>query len=343
MELLLDIALLSLLLITAVAIAWTRDLFAAVMFAGIYGLLSASFFMTLDAVDVAFTEAAVGAGISPLLILCTLAVCGRWQRSNRSRALMGLALVVSVGGLLIAATLDMPAFGDAGAPAQRHVAPRYINGSWAEIGIPNIVTSVLASYRGFDTLGEVVVIFTAGLGVLALLMGREDAPLSRDISHPDQPVLRVIAKILIPPIMIYALYVQFHGEYGPGGGFQAGVIFAVGFILYGLVFGLDAVRKVAGHGLVQLLAALGVLVYGSVGLLSLVNGGNFLDYGVLADDPVTGQHIGIIVIELGVGVTVASVMVMIFYLFSEQLRPRAQNQKQKQEPELQRSVEGRAV
>jgi len=325
-ELLLDIALLALLLATAAAIAWTRDLFAAAMLAGIYGLLSASFFMAMGAVDVAFTEAAVGAGISPLLILLTLALCGRRQRANPPRALAALLLVISVGALLVAATLDMPAFGAADAPAHLHVAPRYIGESLAEIGIPNIVTSVLASYRAFDTLGEVVVIFTAGLGVLALLGGgREEKPapaalVSAADGQPQHLVLRVIARILIAPILIYALYVQFHGEYGPGGGFQAGVIFAVGFILYGLVFGLDAVRRVASSGLVQLLAAVGVLIYGSVGLLGLASGRNFLDYSGLAGDPVSGQHIGIIAIELGVGITVAAVMLLVFYLFSEQLQ-----------------------
>ncbi|MBY6210294.1 DUF4040 domain-containing protein [Microbulbifer agarilyticus] len=327
MDLLLDIALLALLLVTAVSIAWIKDLFAAAMLAGIYGLLSAGFFMTMGAVDVAFTEAAVGAGISPLLILLTLALCGRYQRADRDRARLAVALVVTVGALLITATVDMPSFGDANAPAQAHVAPHYIEDSQEEIGIPNIVTSVLASYRGFDTFGEVVVIFTAGLGVLSLLMGSAPAPQqapgqslveqqSRDI------VLRVVAKVLIAPIMLYALYVQFHGEYGPGGGFQAGVIFAVGFILYGLVFGLDAVRKVASHGLVQLLSAVGVLVFGCTGLLSLANGKNFLDYSALAGDAVTGQHIGIIAIELGVGITVAAVMIMISYLFTAQLRDR---------------------
>lgn len=322
MELILDIALLALLLVTAAAIAWTRDLFAAAMLAGIYGLLSASFFMTMGAVDVAFTEAAVGAGISPLLILLTLALCGRRQRSNPTRAVAALLLVASVGALLVAATLDLPAFGAADAPAHLHVAPRYIGESLAEIGIPNIVTSVLASYRAFDTLGEVVVIFTAGLGVLVLLGGgREEKPALIPLAPAaDHLVLRVIARILIAPILIYALYVQFHGEYGPGGGFQAGVIFAVGFILYGLVFGLDAVRRVASSGLVQVLAALGVLIYGSVGLLGLATGRNFLDYSELADDPVSGQHIGIIVIELGVGITVAAVMLLVFYLFSAQLQ-----------------------
>ncbi|MFC6635721.1 DUF4040 domain-containing protein [Microbulbifer taiwanensis] len=324
MELILDIALLALLLVTAAAIAWTRDLFAAAMLAGIYGLLSASFFMTMGAVDVAFTEAAVGAGISPLLILMTLALCGRRQRAHPTRALAALLLVATVGALLVAATLDMPAFGAAEAPAHLHVAPHYIGESFAEIGIPNIVTSVLASYRAFDTLGEVVVIFTAGLGVLALLAGgRGEVPLPNPVAAvadaQRQLVLEVVAKILIAPILIYALYVQFHGEYGPGGGFQAGVIFAVGFILYGLVFGLDAVRRVASSGLVQMLAAVGVLIYGSVGLLGMATGRNFLDYGGLAADPVSGQHIGIIAIELGVGITVAAVMLLVFYLFSEQL------------------------
>ncbi|WP_082859220.1 DUF4040 domain-containing protein [Microbulbifer sp. Q7] len=328
MDLLLDIALLALLLATAISIAWIKDLFAAAMLAGIYGLLSAGFFMTMGAVDVAFTEAAVGAGISPLLIVMTLALCGRYQRADRARARLAIALVASVGAMLIAATVDMPSFGDANAPAHMHVAPHYISESMAEIGIPNIVTSVLASYRGFDTFGEVVVIFTAGLGVLSLLMARAEQPLQASPQTPVEAqsrdiVLRVVAKVLIAPIMLYALYVQFHGEYGPGGGFQAGVIFAVGFILYGLVFGLDAVRKVASHGLVQMLSAVGVLIYGCVGLLSLVSGKNFLDYGALAGNPVTGQHVGIIAIELGVGITVAAVMIMVFYLFSAQLRVRS--------------------
>ncbi|WP_231758336.1 DUF4040 domain-containing protein [Microbulbifer elongatus] len=327
MNLLLDIALLALLLATAVSIAWIKDLFAAAMLAGIYGLLSAGFFMTMGAVDVAFTEAAVGAGISPLLILLTLALCGRYQRADRNRARLAIALVVTVGALLVTATEDMPAFGDIHAPAQVHVAPHYIQESMDEIGIPNIVTSVLASYRGFDTFGEVVVIFTAGLGVLSLLMTHTAQPLRIMEPSPVQQasrdiVLRVVAKVLIAPIMLYALYVQFHGEYGPGGGFQAGVIFAVGFILYSMVFGLDAVRKVASHGLVQLLSAVGVLVFGGTGLLSFVSGKNFLDYSALAGDSVTGQHIGIIAIELGVGITVASVMIMISYLFSAQLRDR---------------------
>ncbi len=129
-------------------------------------------------------------------------------------------------------------------------------------------------------------------------------------------LLRVMAKVLIPPILLFALYVQFHGDFGPGGGFQAGVIFAAGFVLYTLTFGLEKSQEIIGPGLLKVLAAFGVLLYGGVGVAAMLKGGEFLNYSVLADDPVAGQHIGIIVIELGVGITVFSVMLTIFYAFS---------------------------
>ncbi len=129
-------------------------------------------------------------------------------------------------------------------------------------------------------------------------------------------VLRLVAKIFIPLILLFALYVQFHGDYGPGGGFQAGVIFAAAFILYALLFGLDHARTVMPPALLQTVAALGVLLYGGVGVASMLLGGNYLDYSVLAEDPVHGQHLGILLIELGVGLTVASVMMVIFFTFT---------------------------
>lgn len=312
--------LLGLLVCTALAIAYLRDLFAVVMLAGIYGLLSASLFVALDAVDVAFTEAAVGAGISPLLMLTTLAFTGRFEQANRRRfGLVSFGLVVIVGSLLILGSFDMPPFGSADAPAHQHVAPRYLNDSMDEIGIPNVVTSVLASYRAFDTLGEVAVIFAAGLGVLSLLMTAASAGAKPDEEQPqmnEHKILRVVSKVLIPPIMIFALYVQFHGEYGPGGGFQAGVIFAASIILYSMLFGLHLAKKVVNLTLLQIVAASGLLLYGTVGLLGILTGENYLSYNALAAHPVAGQHLGIIVIELGVGVTVASVMILIFFSFS---------------------------
>jgi multicomponent Na+:H+ antiporter subunit B len=130
-------------------------------------------------------------------------------------------------------------------------------------------------------------------------------------------VLRVIAKLIIPLILLFALYVQFHGEYGSGGGFQAGVIFASGFILYALIYGIVTLRKVVPLSLLRIVSALGLLLYIGTGVASMLLGGNFLEYNVLAADPVAGQHLGILLIELGVGITVAAVMLMMFYVFAK--------------------------
>jgi len=133
----------------------------------------------------------------------------------------------------------------------------------------------------------------------------------------ELPVLRVVGKGLIPFILIFALYVQFHGDYGPGGGFQAGVIFASGLILYGLIFGVDAMQAVLPPKRIELGIALGVLLYGGVGVDSMLRHGEFLNYSVLtAHDPTHGQHIGIGLVEFGVGISVASVMISIYYAFA---------------------------
>jgi multicomponent Na+:H+ antiporter subunit B len=133
-----------------------------------------------------------------------------------------------------------------------------------------------------------------------------------------QPILRVTSKTLIPAILLFALYVQFHGDFGPGGGFQAGVIFASAFILYALLFGVAKARRVAPPSLVRVTLASGVLLYAGTGVAGLLLGGNYLDYSVLAHDPVHGQHLGIMLIEFGVGTTVASAMITIFFIFAGQ-------------------------
>jgi multicomponent Na+:H+ antiporter subunit B len=162
-------ALLAMLAITALAILRLRGLFTAAMLSGIYSLVSAVMFVALDAVDVAFTEAAVGAGVSTILMVATLALTNLRIAKPVPTSFPALITVLLAGGALLYATADMPAVGDPNAPAHVHVAPRYLEQSEREIGLPNVVTSVLASYRGFDTFGEVTVIFTAGIGVLALL------------------------------------------------------------------------------------------------------------------------------------------------------------------------------
>ena len=132
----------------------------------------------------------------------------------------------------------------------------------------------------------------------------------------DDHILRVVAKLLIPFILLYALYVQFHGDYGPGGGFQAGVIFAAALVLYGLIFGLDLSRCIIPMGFMRFLMGFGVLLFAGTGVAAMLLGGDFLDYDFLAHDPVHGQHLGIFLIELGVGITVAAVMAVVFIAFA---------------------------
>ena len=132
----------------------------------------------------------------------------------------------------------------------------------------------------------------------------------------DNPVLRIIAKIIIPVILLFALYVQFHGDFGPGGGFQAGVIFAAGFILYGLVFGTEALRSAVPPEALRLLTAFGLLLFAGVGAVTMLAGSDYLAYNALAQDPVAGQHLGILIVEFGVGVTVSAVMITIFLAFA---------------------------
>ena len=176
-SIMIDMFLLSLLVFIAVMILRTGKLFAVIVMSGGYSLTSAAIFVNLDAVDVAFTEAAVGAGISTVLFLAAMSFLPAEEKAGtkgQSRSLQtliaGTVCVVS-GTLLVFAALDLPAFGDPNAPAQLHVAPRYLEESGTLLHIPNVVTTVLASYRGFDTLGETIVVFTAGLGVLMLLAG----------------------------------------------------------------------------------------------------------------------------------------------------------------------------
>ncbi len=129
-------------------------------------------------------------------------------------------------------------------------------------------------------------------------------------------VLRIVTKIMIPLIVIYALYIQFHGEYGPGGGFQAGIIFSAGFIIFSLIFGLDVAQEAIPPEVARVLAAFGVLLYIGIGLVCILLGGQFLEYKVLLDNDQAGETLGIIGIELGVGITVAAVALTLFYAFA---------------------------
>lgn len=326
MELVITLTLFAFLVWMGVVVAGQRDLFSASMLTGIFSLICAGLFTVMDAVDVAFTEAAVGAGISTVLFLATLALTDERERRADRTPWAAVGVVCLTGAALLYGTLDMPAYGDPSAPIHTGVARHYMERSWDEIGLPNIVTGVLASYRGFDTFGELGVIFTAGIGV-SLLLGAGAPEIAPGAPPPPQksrapyvremPIVRTVSKALIPYILLFALYVQAHGDFGPGGGFQAGVIFTAGLILYGLVWGPGAVEAFARRRLVERATAVGLLLYGGVGVTTLALGSSFLDYSALSPEhPQHGQHWGIFLVELGVGITVSAVMLVIYYVFA---------------------------
>ncbi|MEO1965378.1 DUF4040 domain-containing protein [Hyphomonas sp.] len=184
---LVNIFLLAILFATGVAIARMRSLFAIVMLSGIYSLVSAAWYVAVDAVDVAFTEAAVGAGMSTVVLLGAMLLTSRTAKPEKLFFRLGPMLVcLATGAALIYATVDLPALGDASSPANAGVGLTYLQVAWFETGIPNVVTPVLGSYRGFDTLGETTVVFTAGLAV-ALLLGFGERSLAERIRNESRP------------------------------------------------------------------------------------------------------------------------------------------------------------
>jgi multicomponent Na+:H+ antiporter subunit B len=320
MTILFAVFLLTLLVITAVAIVQSSNLFVAVMLTSIFSLLMAANFFVLDAADVALTEAAIGAGVTTVIFLSALALTVTREKHNPSGRGIALIVVSITAMLLIYATFDKPKLGDPEAPVHQHVAPYYIENTMELMGFPNVVTAVLSSFRGYDTLGEVYVVFAACIGVLFILdagSGKNPAyrvPRQAGLRHHLIPV--TVGRLLIPFIVLFGLYVQFHGEYGPGGGFQAGAIIATAIMLYALLEGEEAALNAVPRSLQMFLVVGGATLFTLVGIVCMLMGGNFLDYSVLLAEPVLARQIGILVIEAGVGMAVCGAMLSIFHAFA---------------------------
>ncbi|MEN9765048.1 MAG: hypothetical protein RL397_1003 [Pseudomonadota bacterium] len=306
--------------VSAVLAVNSRNLFESSVWLGIFSLMMAANFFILDAPDVAITEAAVGAGVSTVLFLGALALTSEHEHVTEKFRWLPVVVMSVLGLVLFVVSFEQPLLGDSTAPVHQHVAPWYLSETPRLIDIPNIVTAILASFRGYDTLGEVIVVFTAGIGVISvlgfrpksksMLRGNSLAQRVRGVQH--HAVLRVVGKLLIPVLMLFALVVQFHGKYTPGGGFSAGALFAAAVMLYGILEGADKSAKALPQPVMLRLAALGATIYSGVGLVAFFKGGNFLNYSVLATDPLVGQYLGILIIEFGVGLTVTAVLIMIF-------------------------------
>lgn len=231
-----------------------------------------------------------------------------------------LVLVLLIGVLLLQAAMDLPDWSDPTSPASLHLSSHYLEKGLAETGVPNIVTAVLADYRGYDTLFETVVVFAAGLIVLTLLRRtprrRPKLVRPRPRRESRDIVLQGAARLLVPAIQVFALYVVAHGHYSPGGGFQGGVIFGASFILLALCYDLQAALARFREKTVLFCCVAGVLLYAGVGALCMALGWNFLGYaalaGMLGSTEVMARSHGILAVEIGVGITVMAVMVSLY-------------------------------
>ena len=331
------------LVVCGVAVLLVKDLMSSIMIFSVYSLMIAIEWCRLNAVDVAITEAAVGAGISTVLFLVIL---GRTKYVDEGKKRLNIpALLVAVGfaALLLYGTIDLPHLREGNiAPNTHVVTPYYLEHTYEEAGQLNAVAAILAYYRGYDTLFETTVVATAGFCLILLLrvrnkkLGTLDSQKNGvtamnkkthasigvkpnetfpDILDQDRDIImKTVTKFLIPFIQLFGLYVIVHGDMSPGGGFQGGVILGVSIIIYSLVFGFEEAKKrMMSVKTKDLLISTGVLVYGGIGVIALFLGGNYLQYGVLMPDPQFGSIVGIMGIEIGVGITVAAVMITLFY------------------------------
>ena len=261
--------------------------------------------------------------------------------------LIGLVIVILVGGLLIYATVDFPPWADPGSPASTHVSPYYIENTLKQTSVPNIVTAVVADYRGYDTMFETTVIFTAGVACFILLRtlspkgtqprfyrhiptgitlsvkGVEKIPENLDeferidkLWTPHDVIIRTMCRLLVPFIQLFGLYTIAHGHHSPGGGFQGGVILGASIIVLAISYNLRAANERFNEVLGGLLGATGVFIYAGTGALCLLLGLNFLDYHALAGLLRVGTSMarshGVFIVEVGVGVTVMATMIWIY-------------------------------
>ncbi|NVM21914.1 MAG: Na(+)/H(+) antiporter subunit B [Desulfobacterales bacterium] len=257
----------------------------------------------------------------------------------------GLIVTILVGGLLIYAAADFPAWSDPNSPASTYLSPHFIEKTMEETSVPNIVTAVLADYRSFDTMFETTVIFSAGVAVFILLRTfRRKEPEARHYRHvltgvtmrikegklppsddferidtlwtPPDLIIKTVCRLLIPFIQIFGLYVIAHGHHSPGGGFQGGVILGASIIVLAISHNLRTVVKRMSEKLDAVLCAVGVLIYAGTGALCLLLGLNFMDYSALASvlfvDPIMARSHGILIVEIGVGIAVMCTMVWIY-------------------------------
>ncbi len=272
-----------------------------------FSLFTVIMYLVLDAPDVAMTEAAIGVLVSIFSIYAIRAIyTAPYEFTESFNPLLFVALLL-FAALLIYASLDLPKFGSPFAISQQKTANYYIENTPSEINIPSIVAAILASYRAYDTLLETLVVLIGGLSVL--LITEQSSPTQENTDL----LITKLTRFIFPVIIIFALYLQVHGEISPGGGFQAGAIIAMAFILYAMAFGDKALLRIISLKKLKNIAVSGVGIYFITGLYGILSGLEFLNYNAFSSNKELSQKIGIVIIELGVGITVSATMLLIYF------------------------------
>lgn len=233
-----------------------------------------------------------------------------------------IAALISIvlGVVLLVAANDLPIWGDPESPVSVHLSRYFIEHSVEETSVPNFVTAVLADYRGYDTMFETAVIFCAGITVMTILRRshrrqKKNVP-PRPVRHGQDIIICSAARLIVPMMQLFALYVLAHGHHSPGGGFQGGVIFGASFILLAIVYDLQMVLTRIKEKSMMLISGLGVLLYAGIGVICMFLGGNFLDYslltGILQVSELEARSHGILGVEVGVALTVTCIMLSLY-------------------------------
>ena len=312
----LPIEILLLILVTALAFVslWIRDLMGSVIVFGAYSFLMCLIWTGMGAVDVAFTEAAVGAGVSTVFIAILYNTTRRirFNPLDLSSKIFATFICASVGYLLYLGVSDLPQWGDPYSPVNTKVSSYYVENAYGDTKVPNLVTAVLADYRSFDTMFETCVVFIAVLGIFMLLkkedLSEDDLSASTPLP-PNNLIIRVSSRFMVPFIQLFGLYVVAHGHYSPGGGFQGGVILGASLILLAMAYDMQFVQKLLSMKRMISLAAFGVLIFAGWGLVPVFLGHNFLDYSAWAKilpatDAIMARSHSMLAVEIGVALTV---------------------------------------
>ncbi len=330
-----DVICLCLILLCAILSLYLKDLMGAVIVFGAYSFLMCIVWACNAAIDVAFTEAAVGAGVGTVFLVSTVYSTTRVDSFKKNRFITQLLMffvVCIVGSLLLITVNDLPEWGDGNAPANAHLSSYYLENSIDDTHVPNVVTSVLADYRGFDTMLETCVVFIAFIAIFAILRVRKSRTTNEETNKifelllpsyqkVDSVIIKTASHLMIPFMQLFALYVVAHGHYSPGGGFQGGVILGASLILLAISYDFKKSLNYLSEKKVILLVALGVLIYAGIGVICLFLGGNFLDYSVLskilpATDSIMARSHAMLGVEIGVALTVMVSMYGIYLCLS---------------------------